>query len=339
MQGNHSYRLRCAFIMIGLTTLLLPMRKNPFYAPHSPTVSGSSVHFAVIGDYGAGGKGEAAVAALVQGWQPDLILTTGDNNYDSGSALTIDHNIGQFYHDYIAPYKGGYGAGATVNRFFPVLGNHDWIAKNAAPYLDYFSLPGNERYYDFIWGPVHFFALDSDDHEPDGNSQKSKQALWLKQALTAAGEPWKVVFLHHSPYSSGKQHGSDETLQWPFLAWGASIVFSGHDHLYERILLNGFPYIVNGAGGAGLYDFSDSPLTSSVVRYNQDWGAVKVDVDQNSFQLQFISEGGSLIDTFSIIPPKNTTVSDATMQNRLQSCVAHPSYYTDCAHYLSRYPF
>ena len=299
----------------------------------------NAVHFAVIGDYGSGGKGEAAVAALVKSWQPDLILTTGDNNYDLGSAATIDFNIGQFYHDYIFPYKGNYGSGAAINRFFPVLGNHDWLTQNAAPYFDYFSLPGNERYYDFTWGPVHFFALDSDDHEPDGTSVKSKQALWLKQALASAVEPWKVVVLHVPPFSSGKEHGSDPTVQWPFQDWGASIVFAGHEHLYERLVLNGFPYIVDGAGGAGRYDFSDSPLAASVVRYNQDWGAVKVDADQNSFQLQFITVGGTVIDTFSLTPAKNPIGPGATMENRRQSCTVQPLYYTDCPHLLFRYPY
>ena len=30
------------------------------------------------------------------------------------------------------------------------------------------TLPGNERYYDFVQGPVHFFVIDSDQNEPDG---------------------------------------------------------------------------------------------------------------------------------------------------------------------------
>jgi hypothetical protein len=66
-----------------------------------------------------------------------------------------------------------------VNQFFPTLGNHDWYTPGAQPYLDYFHLPGNERYYDFVWGPVHFFAIDSDENEPDGVNQSSVQAKWL----------------------------------------------------------------------------------------------------------------------------------------------------------------
>ncbi|MCA9180264.1 MAG: metallophosphoesterase, partial [Planctomycetales bacterium] len=85
-----------------------------------------TTRFAVIGDYGWAGPREAAVAAMVEQWQPEFILTTGDNNYDYGTAETIDANIGQYYHGYIGNYQGDYGPGADGNQFFPALGNHDW---------------------------------------------------------------------------------------------------------------------------------------------------------------------------------------------------------------------
>src|SRR4051812_24890775 len=133
----------------------------------------SATRFAVIGDFGASDSTEADVAALVKSWNPDFVLTVGDNNYPVGSASTIDLNIGQYYHDFIYPYVGTYGAGATTNRFFPTLGNHDWgdfypNPTGDQPYLDYFTLPGNDRYYTFTAGPVQYFALDSDGNEPDG---------------------------------------------------------------------------------------------------------------------------------------------------------------------------
>src|SRR5262245_34079066 len=145
----------------------------------SPAQSAQPVRFAVIGDYGLAGSNEAAVAALAASWAPDFIITTGDNNYYYGAAETIDRNIGQYYHAYISPYHGSYGPGATTNRFFPVLGNHDWDTPGAKPYLNYFTLPGNERYYDVVRGPVHFFMLDSDPREPDGTKMDSVQAAWL----------------------------------------------------------------------------------------------------------------------------------------------------------------
>ena len=61
--------------------------------------------FAVIGDFGLAGNNELEVANLVKSWNPDFIITTGDNNYELGESSTIDANIGQYYHDYIYPYS------------------------------------------------------------------------------------------------------------------------------------------------------------------------------------------------------------------------------------------
>ena len=91
------------------------------------------VRFAVIGDYGLAGDAEAAVAALVHSWQPDFILTVGDNNYPSGATDTMDENVGQYFQAYIYPYYGQYGPGADTNRFFPTLGNHDWTTTRPKP--------------------------------------------------------------------------------------------------------------------------------------------------------------------------------------------------------------
>lgn len=234
---------------------LLLMISSP--AIHAQTCA---TRFAVIGDYGSAGEAERDVADEVKSWNPDFIITAGDNNYENGSASTVDRNVGQYYHDFIHPYVGGYGAGAEKNRFFPVLGNHDWSTPGARPYLDYFTLPGNERYYDFTWGPVHLFALDSDPSEPDGVTSTSAQASWLRDKLAASTEEWKVVYFHHSPYSSGLEHGSTSYMQWPFKQWGATAVISGHDHDYERVVKDSLPYFVNGAGGKSFYHFFIKPV-------------------------------------------------------------------------------
>lgn len=262
----------------------------------------SLVRFAVIGDYGIAGPAEAVVASLVQSWGVDFIVTTGDNNYPRGAAETIDRNIGQYYHAFIYPYNGEYGPGAEENRFFPVLGNHDWDTSDAQPYLDYFDLPGNERYYDVVWGPVHIFALDSDPNEPDGVGVSSIQAQWLKEALAASTRPWKIVVMHHPPYSSAS-HGDTEWMQWPFPAWGASVVFSGHDHVYERIMQDGFPYIVNGLGGSPHRYFFSEIHSDSVVRYRNLQGAMLVEATENRIVFQFVTIRGEVIDRF-VLPPE-----------------------------------
>jgi len=279
----------------------------PVQSPEVPTqtpasiptnTSDLSVRFAVIGDYGGGGAPEADVASLLASWQPDLVITVGDNNYPDGAAETIDANIGQFYRAFIHPYQGGYGQGADINRFFPTLGNHDWTTDNAQPYLDYFTLPGNERYYDFTWGPVHFFALDSDSREPDGVGSSSPQAAWLQAGLASSTAPWNIVYMHHPPYSSG-MHGSVDWTRWPYQEWGADAVLSGHDHTYERLLVDGFPYFINGLGGGAIYYFVDI-LDGSQIRYNDDYGAMLVDADPGQITFQFITRQGVTVDTFTL---------------------------------------
>lgn len=264
-----------------------------------PTATPSpAVRFAVIGDYGLAGPAEQRVAELVKSWSPDLIITTGDNNYPAGAAETIDQNIGQYYHAFIAPYVGSYGEGADTNRFFPSLGNHDWQTAAAQPYLDYFSLPGNERYYDFTWGPVHFFALDSMFGEPDGVSSTSRQGQWLQRGLTASTACWQIVYMHHPPFSSGS-HGSSDWMQWPYAAWGADTVLAGHDHTYERIERDGIVYFVNGLGGGARYPFKHI-VDGSQVRFNADVGAMLVEANDNEIHFQFISSGGETVDSYHL---------------------------------------
>ncbi len=269
------------------------------FAPYK--AAEASIIFAVIGDYGLTGTNEAAVAALVKSWQPRFIITTGDNNYYNGTAAKIDGNIGKYFHDYIYPYKGIYGAGAAWNKFFPSLGNHDIITSNGAPYYSYFTLPGNERYYDFVKGDIHFFAVNSNPGEKDGTSSTSVQAMWLKRKLAESVSAWNIVYFHHSPYSSGTAHGSQIGMRWPFKAWGADAVLAGHNHNYERITKDNIPYIVIGLGGYSKTPFKAVKVTGSIKRYYAKYGAVKVKASASSLSFKFFNTDYSLIDSFTVV--------------------------------------
>lgn len=265
------------------------------------TATPQTVEFAVIGDYGLAGERSAAVAALIDSWQPAFIITVGDNNYPDGERETIDANIGQYYADYIRPYQGQYTTtvSSDVNRFFPTLGNHDFYNdEGAEPYLDYFTLPGNERYYDFVWGPVHFFALNSDFSEPDGINAGSVQAQWLEQRLASSTTPWQVVYFHVPPYSSG-HHGPGDWMRWPFEAWGADAVLSGHNHHYERLLVNGIPYFVNGLGGGAIYAVGET-VPESQAHFSGVHGAMRVAATTETLTFEFITRQGELVDQYTL---------------------------------------
>jgi tartrate-resistant acid phosphatase type 5 len=253
------------------------------------------LRFAAIGDYGVDESDEQDVADLVASWNPDFVITLGDNNYSNGEAATIDANIGKYYSAFIGDYTGAFGAGSPTNRFWPSPGNHDWNAPALQPYIDYFTLPGNERYYDQDFGLVHLFAVDSDDHEPDDVTEQSTQGDWLQGALGASTACWDFVYFHHPPYSSGDTHGSQTDLQWPFETWGADAVLAGHEHHYERLAVGGIPYFVNGLGGAGIYGFG-SALPESQVRYNDQHGAMLVTITGGSATFQFFSVDGAMQD-------------------------------------------
>ncbi len=274
---------------------------EPSYTPTpepTPTPTPAPVVFAAIGDYGGGDSGAEAVANLIKSWQPEFIITLGDNNYPVGARDHIDQAIGQFFHNYIFPYTGGFGDGSDINRFFPTIGNHDMQSEYGTPYYDYFTLPGNERYYDFVWGPVHFYALDSLDSEPDGVGASSLQAAWLQQQLAGSTSAWNLVYMHYPPYSSGL-HGSTDWMRWPYAEWGADAVLSGHDHIYERLSINGMTYFVNGMGGYDIYEFRNI-LEGSQMRYMDDFGAMRIVATGEDILFQYINLSNEVVDSFEI---------------------------------------
>jgi tartrate-resistant acid phosphatase type 5 len=258
-----------------LTFLILLAAAHGVYA--------AQTRFALIGDYGSDDAAERMVANLVTtNLQPEFIVTLGDNNY--GAASAYDQAVGKYYARYIGNYTGDYGPGSPTNRFFPALGNHDYFGSYAA-YTNYFTLPGNERYYDIRRGPVHIFVFNNELNEPHGVAAGSVQGRWLSNGLVSSRAPWKIVVTHYAPYSSS---GSYEHARLPYRAWGADVLLAGHSHNYERIELNQFPYIVNGAGGAGLHPMG-TPVAGSQVRIDDKYGAMLAIADDGQITFEFYS--------------------------------------------------
>lgn len=286
-----------------LAALLISFRRRrgvrpaaaPLTSPEGirPVPEASRLVLAVIGDFGRchGGRVECAreraVAGLVDSWSPDYILTTGDNNYPAGEEATLAVNLD--------PYRRYVEEG----RFLPALGNHDWgCAACPAPHLALFRPPGNGRYYALEIGDLGLWVLDSDEREPDGIGPDSVQARWLRDGLARSAAPLRFVILHHPPYSSG-HHGSSKRLRWPFAAWGADAVFSGHEHSYERLEADGIPYFVNGSGGARLRGFR-RPLPATRVRYAGAYGAQRIEIEGGRATIEFRDIHGRKVDALSL---------------------------------------
>jgi tartrate-resistant acid phosphatase type 5 len=254
--------------------------------------------FAVVSDIHGSFPATQSVSNLVKSWSPEFIITCGDNNY--ASTNDIDTQVGQYYHDFISPYSGAYGLGDSVNSFFSALGNHDVESGGISSYLPYVNLPGNERYYDFVKGYVHFFCINSNVDEPDGVADTSLQAHWLQTQLAGSTSLYNLVYFHHPPYSSGLVHGSTAYMQWPFEHWGATTVLSGHDHIYEHLYVGNLDYFICGTGGGNLY--AVNPIAGSHFINNTNHGALLVVANADSLVLKFINTNDSLIDKYNIAP-------------------------------------
>lgn len=243
-----------------------------------------SVHFAVFGDMGTGELPQKQLADLM--WQTrqlftfDTILMTGDNLYGSESPRDYERKFSQ-------PYQQLLAAGV---KFYASLGNHD--NSNQRFFKD-FNMNGKE-YYTFKKGNVRFFALNS-------NYMDQTQLNWLEEELKKSGSDWKICFFHHPPYSSGKQHGSDKELRKVveplFLKYGVSVVFTGHEHFYERIKpQQGIYYFVTGAGGKlRPGDVRPSSLTEKA--FDQDQHFMLVEVAEDQLHFQAIARTGKTIDS------------------------------------------
>jgi len=245
-----------------------------------------SVKFAVLGDTGTGGSEQVVVGrqlANFRGRFPfEFALLLGDNLYGGESPR-------DYQKKFEIPYKPLLDAGV---KFYAALGNHDDVNQRL---YKLFNMNG-ERYYSFKPSPlanVRFFALDSNYMDP-------KQLEWFEKELAGSGSDWKIAFFHHPTYASG-MHGSDTILNGHleplFVKHGVNVVFTGHEHFYERIKpQKGVQYFVMG-NSAKLRrgDISKTGLTA--FGYDQGYAFMLVEIVGDEMHFQTINEKGAAIDT------------------------------------------
>jgi predicted phosphodiesterase len=182
----------------------------------------NSVRFAVIGDSGTGKPPQLEVAQEMEAYRKvvsfSFVIMLGDNIY--GGDRPRD-----FARKFEEPYRPLLDAGV---KFYASLGNHD---NPDEPLYKLFNM-GGKRYYSFKKNDVAFFALDSTYMNPE-------QLSWLEEQLRNSTAAWKICYFHHPLYSDGKYHGPDLDLRSAlvllFQKYRVNVVFSGHEHVYERL--------------------------------------------------------------------------------------------------------
>ena len=245
-----------------------------------------SLKFAVLGDFGTGQRGQyqmgERMARVRTQFAFELVVLTGDNLY--GSERPQD-----FRSKFELPYKALLDANV---KFYASLGNHDSREQRLYPP---FNMNG-ELYYTFKAPAqdVRFFALESTYPEP-------RQFEWLEKELKGSGEDWKIAFMHHPPYSSGGRHGSDvklrERLEPLFVQYNVSVVFTGHDHFYERIKpQHGIVYFVVGSGGKlSPGDIENTGLTAR--GFDEDYVFLVAEIVDDRMTFNAIARSGKIVDS------------------------------------------
>jgi 3',5'-cyclic AMP phosphodiesterase CpdA len=235
---------------------------------------------------------DEATARLVDAL-PGTVLVLGDNVYERGT----ESEFARCYD----PTWGRHRA-----RTFPAVGNHEYGSSGAAPYFRYFgAIAGNPRqgWYSFDLGAWHLIALNSNCEQVGGCNAGSAQERWLRADLAAHPARCTLAFWHHPRFSSGS-HGAPLTMNAVWRALyeaGADLVFTGHDHDYERFapataegrvdLARGLREFVVGTGGAGLRSFSTA-LAHSEVRNNNSHGVLRVVLRPDRYEWEFFPVAG-----------------------------------------------
>jgi predicted MPP superfamily phosphohydrolase len=256
------------------------------------------LRFPIIGDWGTGDSDQTGIAkqmfASHQRTPFDFAIAAGDNIYPNGSG----RYFGKHFEQPFAPLLKD-----RIN-FHAVLGNHD-VQEGRQDQCQYplFNM-GGRNYFTLRQGDglLDLFMLDSTDCD-------RMQQGWVEQELKASAARWKVVVLHHPLYSSGKKHGSDlrlrQCLEPLFLRYGVQAVFSGHDHVYERIKpQQGIHYFVTGAGGKTRRGGVDLKSPIRAFSYDEDNHFMIVEADHDRLSFQAINETGGVIDEGAIQRPE-----------------------------------
>jgi len=243
-----------------------------------------SLKCAAMGDNGTGEAAEYEVArqmASRHGTFPfELVIMLGDNLY--GRQQPTD-----FITKFEQPFRPLLDAGV---RFYAALGNHDDPSQRSYPPFNM----GGARYYSYTRNNVRFFVLDSDLID-------EAQRAWIDNALRESRDDWKICYFHHPLYSDGKTHGSQldirVVLEPLFVKYGVNVVFSGHDHVYERIRpQHGITYFVSGAGGQlRKGDVRASALTAA--QFDQDCSFMLMEVSNDDLFFEAVSRTGTVVDS------------------------------------------
>jgi len=284
---------RRTFLAAALALLVRPFRltAGELVAPDItlPTLK-DSLKFAVIGDSGSGSSrqyetGRQLIAAHER-FPFSFVVMLGDNIYGGESPR-------DFRKKFELPYAPLLQADVP---FYATLGNHD----DAEVQLAYkpFHFDGR-RYYTYKKGNAQFFVLDS-------TYVGKEQVQWFEAELLKSDAQWKIAYMHHPIYSSGRTHGSDMPLRAALepilIGQGVDLVLAGHEHFYERIKpQHGVQYFTAGSAGKLREGNISTHSLLTAAGFDSDLSFMLMEIAGDELSYQVISRLGKTVDSGSML--------------------------------------
>ena len=239
---------------------------------------------AIYGDSRTGHDVHRLIVAAMERLKPEAVFHSGDlvaNGLKPGQWNTFNAITARL---------------RQSSEFYPALGNHEL---DSPLYFANFILPGNERWYWVEIDGIHFVVLDTGSDLGAG----SEQYRWLEELLSGiAPADFVVPVFHHPPLSAG-YHLPDEkgllrTIVPLFEKYDVDLVFSGHDHTYERLFYNGIQYIVTGGGGAPLH--SQARTSPYLQLYLEAYHFCTLRRQGGSLKIEVFGTDSRLLDSFRV---------------------------------------
>ena len=251
----------------------------------APLPEDPSFTFVAYGDSRSGHTVHRLIADAILALKPDFSLHTGD-------LVALGRSTEEW--DRFFEIESALLASVPL---FPSPGNHEG---NDRRYFEAFVLPGNERWYTFDWGNARIISLQIDAIVPFG--KRSEQVQWLEATLAANTQPWLIVLFHVPPYDALPEDSMGDAVRINlvplFERFGVDLVVSGHNHNYQRSIVNGITYIVTGGAGAEL-DFIDGPDPDTEAFYNGHH-LVQFAVQGDTLTGRALTANGDEVDVFRL---------------------------------------
>ena len=279
------------YYSIGTNGNVYSINDGSYFFKTSPEIgTDGNYRFWVLGDFGNGSQAQKDVkTGFLNNYtdvHTDAWIWLGDNAYGDGTDQEYQDKVFEVYPEVLKN---------TV--VWPCPGNHDYGSidlGNNGPYYDIFTMPtngeaggeptGEEGFYSFDYGNVHFLSLNT-EYIIWIINDNNVFTDWLEEDLQNTEADFIVAYWHQPAYSKGT-HDSDDDFSRPQMMrenilpileeYGVDLVLAGHSHSYER------SYLINGHyGKSNTFDPQTMLLDGSNGNKDQGNAYIKTEADSS----------------------------------------------------------